>query len=54
MSIYIDIKKTKYDEYCVRFIEDGRRIEARCYYTHDLEDAKDTRELMLKEVEEGR
>ena len=47
--IKIDIKK-KDDEYCVRWIENGKRIEAKCYYTDDKEDANETAKLMKIEV----
>jgi len=40
-------------EYCVRWIENGKRIEAKCYYTNDKEDAYDTAKLMKIEAEKA-
>ena len=48
-TIKIDIKRVD-GEYCVRWLEDGKRIESKCYYTDDLQDAKDTRELIIKHI----
>jgi len=45
-----DIKKdTEWDEFCVRCIIDGKRIESRCYYTDDKQDAIDTMSEMVEE-----
>ena len=49
MIIKIDVKKTD-GEYCVRWIQDGKRIESKCYYTDDKEDAEGTLRHMQGEA----
>lgn len=49
--IKLDIKKNEYDEFVVRWIENGQRIESKCYYTDDRQDAVDTMAAMKKEIE---
>ena len=41
--------KPRTDEWVVRVMIDGKRNEARCYYTSDNQDALDTMYTMIKE-----
>ena len=54
MAVKLDIKKNSYGEFVVRWIEDGRRIEAKCYYTDDKQDAVDTKKEMQKEIDRNK
>ena len=49
-TVKIDIKK-KRGEFCVRWIEDGRRNEDRCYYTEDPNDAEGTAQVQREWAE---
>ena len=50
-NIKIKIKKNEYDEYEVQWLEDGKKNEAKTYYTDDHEDALGTKAAMEKEAE---
>lgn len=50
--ITLKIKKnTQLDEYCVAYIIDGRKDEAKSYYTDNFSDAIETKKAMQREVD---
>lgn len=51
MAIKIKIKKNEWDEFEVQWIENGKKNEAKTYYTDDEDDAITTKHQMRKEAE---
>ena len=50
MAIKIKIVKNDFDEFEVQWIENGKKNEAKTYYTDDEDDAIMTRAAMRKEA----
>ena len=48
--VQVRIVKNEWDEYEVQWIENGKKKEARTYYTDDKEDAQETAKAMRKEA----
>lgn len=51
MAIKIEIKRNEWDEFEVQWIVNGKKIEAKTYYTDDRDDAIATKCTMQKEAE---
>ncbi len=48
--ITIKIEKNDFDEYEVQYLENGKKNEAKTYYTDDRDDAILTKKAMEKEI----
>ena len=50
-TVTLRIAKTDWDEFMVQWVEKGKVIELRSYFTTDKKDAEDTRMAMKKRIE---
>jgi hypothetical protein len=50
MIIKLKIKKNEWDEFEVQYLVDGKKDEAKTYYTDDKEDAELTRDAILATI----
>jgi hypothetical protein len=49
-NVKLSIAKLEHGEYKIRWIEDRKLIESKCYYTDDPDDANDTIKAMEDEA----